>query len=82
MKGDRLACAGSTDHSSVIIEKKLEYLSADACQGAGLTHLRGHLRTMRHRLDQHHTGSKWQKLDLNPASGTEKWSRSQKRTSM
>ena len=57
---------------SVIREKKLEYLSADACQGAGLTHLRGHLRTMRHRLDQHHTGSKWQKLDLNPASGTEK----------
>ena len=32
---------GSTDHPSVIIKKKLEYLSADACQGADLTHLRG-----------------------------------------
>ena len=34
--------------------------------------LRGHLRTLRHRLDQDHTAIKWQRLDLNPGSGTEK----------
>lgn len=35
-KGDRLALAGNTDHSS-ITGKKLEYMSADAREGVYLT---------------------------------------------